>query len=147
MKKVLFILLVTGILISCSSDETTDNYDYFEVWQLTKMTGSFEGSETTGINMEWQETYKLNANGSFKKVRVVDELLIEKTGVYIYKNLNEQNVIEFTYEEANSIIGNCTGDLKEVLLIIEEGSKLKGTWQACDGPGLEYEQMFFCGTN
>ena len=147
MKKVLFIFLFTGILVSCSSDEIPNNSDYSEVWNLTKMTGSFEGSETTGANMEWQETYKLNTNGSFKKVRVLDELLIEKTGIYVYKSLNEQNVIEFTYEEESTIIGNCTGDLKEVLLIIEEGGKLKGTWQACDGPGLEYEQMLFCGTN
>jgi len=147
MKMYLFILLIFGMFISCSNDEIIQSPDNFEIWQLTKMTWSFEGSETFGANMEWQETYKLSENGSFTKIRLVDEEPIEKTGVYFYKIINEQNTIEFVYDEDNNIIGNCTGDLKEVLLITDNGSKLVSTWQACDGPGLEYGQIFFCGNN
>jgi hypothetical protein len=35
----------------------------------TQMTGMTANSQTTGSDMEWQEFYLLNANGTFKKSR------------------------------------------------------------------------------
>ncbi len=32
-------------------------------------------------------------------------------------------------------------------MVLESGDKLVSTWNACDGPGLEYQRIIeFCGT-
>lgn len=149
MKKVLSIIFILCFFVSCSKDEENNMFTGFsEYFELVKMTGSFNGSETTGSDMEWQETYRLNTeNNTFIKLRLFNEDIFEATGTYTYKTIEGQDFIEFTYYEDASIISNCTGDLKEALLILEDGQKLKGTWSACDGPGLEYRRgMEFCGT-
>jgi hypothetical protein len=149
MKKIVSILFIVSLLVSCSKDEeieaATGFTDYFE---LVKMTGSFNGSETTGSQMEWQEMYSLNAKDStFKKTRLANDEIFEAIGTYTNITIENQKYIEFTFNEDNSIISNCTGDLKEVLIILNDGETLVSTWGACDGLGLEYRKgMEFCGT-
>jgi hypothetical protein len=63
-----FITFVTT-LFSCSSDDESPFKDYKGKWILTQMTGMTANSQTTGSDMEWQEFYLLNANGTFKKSR------------------------------------------------------------------------------
>ena len=149
MKKIVSIFFIVSLLFSCTNDNEVENSTGFlEVFELVKMTGSFGGSETTGSDMEWQESYRLNTQDStFIKLRLFNQDIFEATGTYTYKIIEGQDFIEFSYYEDASIISNCAGDLKEVLLILEDGQKLKGTWGACDGPGLEYRRgMEFCGT-
>jgi hypothetical protein len=55
--------------LSCSSDDESPFKDYKGKWILTQMTGMTANSQTTGSDMEWQEFYLLNANGTFKKSR------------------------------------------------------------------------------
>jgi hypothetical protein len=45
------------------------------------MTGS-KHSQTTGSDMQWQEFYVLDANGTFKKSRKKDGFVIEIQGTY-----------------------------------------------------------------
>ena len=140
MKKIIYILFVLSLLVSCSKNKeiptTTGFLDYYE---LVKMTGSFSGLETTGAQMEWQESYVLNTKErTFSKSRLFNKILIEASGTYSYKINDNQKYIELTFNKNLDIISNCTGDLKEVLIVFEDGIKLVSTWRACDGPGLEY---------
>lgn len=107
-------------------------------WKLVRMSGSFVNSETTGTEMEWQESYVLQENGDFTKTREVDGTTLQAVGTYQIVELSDGPYFEFTYRESSVLIGNCTGDLKELLSFRE--NTLYGTWQACDGPGLEYER-------
>ena len=138
-----------SLLVSCSNnDETETITNFMEYYQLVKMTGSFNGSETTGSEMEWQETYILNSKVStFIKTRFVNNVTFEARGTYSYKTIEDQRYIEFNFNEDSDIISNCTGDLKEALLVLDNGEKLVAIWGACDGPGLEYQKAIeFCGT-
>lgn len=107
-------------------------------WKLVRMTGSTMNSETTGSDMEWQETYTLSENGTFTKTRERDSSILQAIGTYQVVELSDGPYFEFTYSERSSLIGNCTGDLKELLSFRENA--LIGTWWACDGPGLEYKK-------
>ena len=140
MKKIISILFIVSLLVSCSNnDETETITNFMEYYQLVKMTGSFNGSETTGSEMEWQETYILNSKVStFIKTRFVNNVTFEARGTYSYKTIEDQRYIEFNFNEDSDIISNCTGDLKEALLVLDNGEKLVAIWGACDGPGLDY---------
>jgi len=149
MKKIVSILFIMSLIVSCSKDKELETITNFsEYYELVKMTGSFSGSETTGSQMEWQETYILNTKeGTFSKSRLFNNILTEERGTYTYITIDNQNYIEFTFNNDSDIIGNCTGNLKETLLVLEDDNKLVSTWGACDGPGLEYQKGFeFCGT-
>lgn len=144
MKKIVFILSCSILLLSCSNNDETVPEEYSQIWQLTKMTGSISNSETTGGDMDWQEFYLLNSDGTFLKSREQNNVLIEISGTYTYENISEEKFIVFSYQSESSIIGNCTLELEEYLIIRD--NKFIGTWSACDGPGLEYEQLEICGT-
>lgn len=149
MKKIISILFIVSLLVSCSKDDETETItNFMEYYQLVKMTGSFNGSETTGSEMEWQETYVLNSKDStFIKTRFVNNVTFEARGSYSYLTIDNQEYIELTFNEDSIVIGNCFGDLIETLLILEDGNTLVSTWGACDGPGLEYQKAIeFCGT-
>ncbi|MDW3192366.1 MAG: hypothetical protein R8G66_08375 [Cytophagales bacterium] len=107
-------------------------------WRLVRMTGSFINSETTGADMAWQEVYTLTESGDFTKERQEDGATITAIGSYQIVDLSDGPYFEFTYSESSEIIGNCTGDLKELLSF--RNNALFGTWLACDGPGLEYQR-------
>lgn len=137
-------------MFSCSKDEETETItNHSEYYELVKMIGSFNGSETTGSQMEWQEAYVLNTKErTFSKSRIANKITFVASGTYTYKTIENQKYLEFTFNEDSDIISNCTGDLIEALLVLNNGEKLVATWGACDGPGLEYQKgiVYFCGT-
>lgn len=72
MKKIALIFITIGILYSCNKDSNS----YTELignWKLIQMTGSIPNSETTGSDMEWQETY-LKPTELFKNQEIEMEL-------------------------------------------------------------------------
>lgn len=93
----------------------------------------------SGESMIWQERLTLHPDGSFVKYREMKGQKMEATGTYAYVDLSDGKYLELVFEKSNELIGNCTGDLKELLRVNEEGN-LSGTWQACDGPGLTYQR-------
>jgi hypothetical protein len=139
MKKIIVLLLFVTTLFSCSSDDESPFKDYKGKWILTQMTGMTANSQTTGSDMEWQEFYILNANGTFKKSREKDGFVIEITGTYNWINSSKSTVLILTYSIDSEIIGSCSSELKEELNFQSE-NVLLSTWQQCDGPGLKYEK-------
>ncbi|UMB61250.1 hypothetical protein MHL31_03375 [Lutibacter sp. A80] len=149
MKKIIGLFIIIILVISCSNDDETEVITGFQgYYELVKMTGGFEGSETTGAKMEWQEIYVLkNTDSTFVKTRFTNDSTYNGNGTYTYKTIDNQKYIKFLFNENTDLIGNCTNDLTEVLMVLEDGDKLVSTWNACDGPGLEYQKIIeFCGT-
>ncbi|MBE9491359.1 MAG: hypothetical protein IMY70_00620 [Bacteroidetes bacterium] len=140
MKNLIFISILTCTLFSCSKDDEFDFEQYPQKWQLIKMTGQIPNSETTGTNMEWQEYYILNSNGTFTKSRERRGILTEVSGTFVFKDLSDKKYLELTYESDNAIIGSCFSEPGESLWLKSE-NRLMGTWSYCDGPGLEYERI------
>ncbi len=140
MKDLILITIIVGFLISCSKDNFFDPEQYPQKWHLVKMTGSMTNYEATGNDMEWQEFYLLNSNGTFFKSRQRDSVLTEVFGTYSYVNYSEENFLVLIFETKNSIIGSCFSEPKEHLLIISD-IKMVSTWGSCDGAGLEYKRI------
>jgi hypothetical protein len=61
-------LLIVAILCSCSNDDDCVTQTTLEGdWNLVRMSGSIPDSETTGSDMEWQESYRFFEDGNFLK--------------------------------------------------------------------------------
>jgi len=140
----LFLFLSLFIFFSCAEDddfglESTQFVFSDQKWELVQMSGSFQNSETTGEEMDWQEYYIFSPEGTFIKSRTVDEEVTEATGTFeVVEYDNDLNhYLELTYQTGNKLVGNCTGDDKE-LLIYRNSTMISSLWMACDGPGLDY---------
>jgi len=148
MKKIILILVALFSIYSCTkeSDDMAEILEYAGKWELIKMTGSVEGSEYTGSDMEWQETYVINEDETFLKTRVRGDSTVIVTGTYTFTErglLDEvesdiKTHIEFSHNIDNAIIGNCYSNDTSEYLYFNTNNKLVSTWNACDGPGLEY---------
>ncbi|WP_111708449.1 hypothetical protein [Lutibacter citreus] len=143
MKNYIWIALIIGLFISCDSNEELENDTI--IYGLVKMSGRTIDSETTGAEMEWQENICFYSDGTFKKLRIIDDEIIEASGTYINIVIDNEEFYELTYNSDNTLIASCLGGLKEQLKVINSFS-LKGTWSYCDGPSLEYNQMITCST-
>ncbi|MBK5192247.1 MAG: hypothetical protein JJE07_03390 [Flavobacteriaceae bacterium] len=147
MKKALLLLALLATIYSCTkeTDDMVTKLEYTGKWELVKMTGSFIGSETTGSDMEWQETYIINEDETFVKTRVRGDSTTFASGTYELKDVEESGNmgpaikdIELFYDIENNIIGNCYSNKTIEYLFFSSDHRLINTWNACDGPGLEY---------
>lgn len=151
MKKA-FTFIVALSLLSCSTKENEDiqisSLDLVfkelpQEWKLIKMSGSFEGSETTGEAMSWQETYSFSEDGTFTKIRTTEEgETLKASGEFIIsqERENSEKALELTYEAEHVIIGNCYDLPIEYLYYRNDEELLLSNWWACDGPGLFYKK-------
>ena len=141
MKKLIPVFVMVTVLLSCSKNDNFDIEKYPQKWQLIKMSsGMVPNSETSGENMEWQEYYLLNSDGTFTKHREWDGSQTEASGTFSFTEGTDGKYLKLFYNEESTLIGNCSGDNTESLWLRSE-RKLTGTWLACDGPGLEYERV------
>ncbi|WPR70582.1 hypothetical protein SLW70_11630 [Flavobacterium sp. NG2] len=135
-----FVLLMTSCSCSRDSDDEAIEDYYLGSWELVQMTGSFHGSETTGQDMEWQERYQFNKNGSFTKRRTTNSGTKEAQGTYYIRKLADEVTLMLRYPEDNDIVASCISQHEEVLYFTDDKS-LSGSWSACDGPGLLYKKV------
>jgi hypothetical protein len=132
------------MLYSCSEPDTSTFDDaglqfVDQKWKLVRMSGNMVNSVTTGAEMDWQEYYIFSVNGTFKKYRTRAGVVSEAAGTFEvaeYEN-DEADYLELRYTEGLELIGNCFGNQKE-LLMYRSATEISNTWQACDGPGLDY---------
>jgi len=149
MKNLLLLFATIVAFYSCAkeSEDVTETIKYAGNWELIKMTGNVEGSETTGSDMEWQETYIINENKTFTKIRIQGDSTKTVSGIYEFSEegvldetaSKEVTYIEFIHDTTSEIIGSCqSSDNAKEYLYFTSKNKLKSTWESCDGPGLEY---------
>jgi hypothetical protein len=139
MKKIVFILVIVGILFSCNNDDGSNlNTELIGNWKLIKSTGSIPNSETTGSEMEWQELYSINTDGTFLKHRERNNIITEITGTYITINSSDGLNLELTYDSESTVIGTTSG-LKELFYF--QDNIMVNTWWFADGPKLEYKKI------
>jgi len=148
MKNLILLFAAIVSFYSCTKEtnDIVETLEYTGKWELIKMTGSWTGQSSTGSEMEWQETYVINADNTFSKTRERGDSTVNLSGTYIFTDegiLDESQselstYIEFSYDTANGIIGNCYSNRNIEYLYFTSNNKLISTWEACDGPGLEY---------
>jgi hypothetical protein len=139
MKNLITLMFAAGLAACSSESAEPKELSSQQKWELVKMTGSMINSVTTGQDMDWQEYYIFNADSTFIKSRQRDGKVQEATGTYSYSNKpNEQSII-ITYRSGLNLRASCQSDPSEERLIIISPRKLIGTWNPCDGPGLEYQ--------
>jgi hypothetical protein len=89
--------------------------------------------------MEWQETYRINADGTFQKSRDRDGIITEVSGTYNLINNSNEPLLELSFNSESTIVGSCISNTKETMSLKSETIFLS-SWNACDGPGLKYEK-------
>ena len=141
MKSQFLILMVIGLLFSCNKDNNATDLENQIIgnWKLIKMTNSMSNSETSGSEMEWQETYQLFSDGTFLKSRDKDGNLTEVSGTFNFINNSNGALIELTFDTQSDIIGSCTANKKENLNL-QSDTIFTNSWNACDGPTLKYKK-------
>lgn len=135
MNRIVLFVMMLSVFFSCEKDED----ELVGIWKLVKMVGSWSGSETGGAEMEWQENYLLNEEGTFLKTRIRDGIVTKETGKYVINEDSNQEYMELTFDSENDIVASCYGGLKEIM--IKSDNVFLGTWNACDGPSLTYEKL------
>ena len=144
MKNLLFFSFLFCFLLSCSKDEKLNINKFPQKWELVKTYNSgFVGDEglifKTGADMEWQEYYLLNSDGtSIIKHRKKDGKAYEASGKFVFKVRDGITHLEITYDTHSWIILGCYGDLAEDLFINSE-NYLQSSVSSCDGGGFMYE--------
>jgi hypothetical protein len=142
MKIQIVYLLIIGLLGSCSSDDNTNNSELVLTgnWKLIEMTGSVPNSETSGAEMEWQETYRFESDGSFQKSRTREGETIEASGTFNWIENSDERILELSYNQESIIIGSCYQNNTETM-VFQSDTVFYSSWMACDGPGLTYKKM------
>lgn len=145
MKNLAFLVLSLFILSSCSSDnDEIVKSKFLGEWELIRTTGQFEGSERTGAEMEWQETYILRENGTFSKTRIRDNETDVAEGTFIIHDEDYTHGqsgiahISMVYTSENNLVATCYSDKLQEELIFITDELMESTWEQCDGLGLEY---------
>ncbi|HEX2921635.1 MAG TPA: hypothetical protein VHO50_10770 [Bacteroidales bacterium] len=139
MKKLLLLFFGFWILTSCDKEFYLDNFP--QKWQLISMYGQIPNSTVSGADMEWQESYLLNSDGTFTKSRTRNGVLTEASGTFLFKDINDEKYLVLYFDNNSSIIGSCTYyNLQESFWVRSE-KRMTGTWSNCDGPGLEYTRI------
>jgi len=149
MRNLIFVLALVVTFSSCTTDTEEiklTSEDIYGNWTLVKMTGSFENSSTTGEDMDWQESYNFNRDGTFIKSRLRNGEHTEAEGSFVItendSQYNDPRInfsLEILFFNSNSIAASCySGTMKEELYFRD--GRMLSNYHACDGPGLEYEK-------
>lgn len=148
MKKLMPLFALLFIFTSCELESESNIFlNPVGEWKLVKTIAEDADSERTGDDLEFQETYIINNDGTFTKTRILDETTTVSTGTYTLSSIgpaiNQEPVagyIHFTHSSQNDIIANCGETLVENMYFTMD-FRLKGSWIFCDGLELEYVKM------
>jgi hypothetical protein len=140
MKNSILYFAMALMLFSCSNEiDDTTSIEVTGKWTLVRMGASFTNTITTGANMEWQEYYIFNEDGTFIKSRERNGTITEAFGTFISTTTNSTIQLDLVFNSESEIIGTCVGPVNETLAI-SSNNVLKSSWLACDGPRLEYKK-------
>lgn len=155
MKDLILLFITVFTFSSCSNDTneiTTQDLIFFETediygeWELVKETSAFilPIVVRTGGDMQWQETYIFNSNGTFVKTSLRNGAVLDASGTFEFSesdfNSDEKSnrlSIITTFLTGKEIASACS---ERELLRFDNNRMINSSYNACDGPSLEYEK-------
>ena len=149
MRKALLFALALAPVVSCQKEDAAKAPApalapapaYPQTWQLVKLTGQMPGYIKTGADLPWQETYVFQADGTFTKTRQQGPAVAGARGTFAVQDFSGSPYAVLTYAAPSPLIGSCTASQGTETLAVRADDTLVSTWQACDGPGLEYKKV------
>lgn len=114
---------------------------YPQTWQLVKSTSSWTNTVRTGAALLWQETYVFQADSTFIKTRQQEGKRAVAHGTFSVRTSASGPYTILTYNAANDLMGTCTPTELKEYLFFKPNDVLVNSWEACDGPRLEYQQV------
>lgn len=115
--------------------------DFPQEWKLIKMSGMMLNSETSGEDMQYQESYRFFPDKTFSKIRKRNNAADEASGTFnVIRTENGEEYYKLVFAEKNELIENCNGG-KEEWLIIDGSETIRGTANACDYPTKIYNKV------
>ncbi|WP_144784035.1 hypothetical protein [Dokdonia sp. Hel_I_63] len=127
-------------LVSACGGKITTSDIKGETWQLVEMTAGMVPPSDQEAELSISQTYVFTPEMTFKKQQTKDASTIEASGTYTTKETSEGIFYSLKYTEGLQIVGSCTGNDNEELLLRKDG-KLQNSWMMCDGPLLVYEKQ------
>jgi len=136
-----YIAGITILLLvsACGNKNTTSNVEG-ETWQLIEITAGMVSPSDQEAELSMRQTYVFTPEMTFTKQQSKDGSTIEASGTYTTKETSEGIFYTLKYTEGLQIVGSCTGNDSEELLVRKDG-KLQNSWMMCDGPSLVYEKQ------
>ncbi len=137
------ILFLIAVCHSCNKSDIDKEQGTFKLqnssqkWELVAITSSWTNEITTGNNLDWQEFYVFNPDGTFLKSREQDDGRMSKaTGTYAIVDSSGEEYLELIFETGDELRASCSQG-KE-FLSLRKKKLLNGSWVPCDGPSFEY---------
>ncbi|UWX54693.1 hypothetical protein NYZ99_17890 [Maribacter litopenaei] len=96
---------------------------------------------TKGEEMEWQEYYVFNPDGSFLKSREQNGTVLEATGTFemVEFDNDDADYLELTFTTGKELATSCFSYEGIEILRYISNRKLESMWKACDGSDLYYD--------
>jgi hypothetical protein len=126
-------------LVSACGGKITTSDIKGETWQLVEMTAGMVPPSDQEAELSMSQTYVFTPEMTFTKQQTKDASTTEASGTYTTKETSEGVFYSLKYTEGLQIVGSCTGNGNEELLLRKDG-KLQNSWMMCDGPLLVYEK-------
>jgi len=143
MKNVLVLFLSLTSLVSCQKEDSAELQvgAYPQTWELVKSTSSWTNTVRTGADLPYQEKYVFQADSTFTKIRQKGDQTTEASGTFSVRPFSDGPYATLTYAEASTLIGSCTSISLKEHLALKSNDTIRNTWEACDGPRLEYKRV------
>ncbi|RPD45748.1 hypothetical protein DNI29_16455 [Hymenobacter sediminis] len=143
MRNILLSLLSLATLVSCQKEDSAELKvgDYPQTWQFVKLKSPWTNVVLTGAELPYQEKYVFQADSTFIKTRQTGNQTTQASGTFSVRSYSGRQYTILTYSATNDLIGSCySTSLREDLGLIATDT-LRNTWEACDGPRLEYKRV------
>lgn len=138
----ILISLSATFLLSTCADKKNSNSENDDVYILVSIKQGMTNSSDNNGELSMNQSYSFSDDGSFIKSQTSKSNILELFGVGTYTNEKTEEGIFYylNYKEHNGIVGSCSGNNQEELLLRKDG-KLQNSWMMCDGPFLVYEKI------
>jgi hypothetical protein len=143
MKNVLVLFLSLLSLAACQKEDVAEPTvsAYPQTWQLVKSTSSWTRTVLTGSALPWQEKYVFQADSTFTKTRQTGDQTAEARGTFSVRTYPSGQYAILTYSQESNLIGSCTSRSLKESLALRANDTIRGEWEGCDGPRLEYTRV------
>ncbi|PSL06251.1 hypothetical protein [Cecembia rubra] len=153
MKKIfLFGFLLFFGLASCNQDDKEPEFTINGYWNLVQMIPAWQIPEMPEKQIDFEEKYIFNHDGTFIKFSykpkgIGDKLEVptQALGVYSFETYEEKNetilyVLYLRFDTNINMAANCGEGARETLYVRNDRSLINNSWAACDGPSYVYSK-------